>query len=212
MPTRSSGSFRLCWLLVASDGPNRPVRTPHAVSCSLPIPRKNSTIASIHSLILTLGVTSTVHGILTFFKRLGGHGLQSLHHRYVAWSKPNTTSLLLGTLTDLAKSKSELFAENARLASTTDHPPTAGETTCLYQDGSDASGASGQDRQAPGNKPSSLFRKTTRLALASSRLHTLVEVQVEVSFSQAENIPGDRGLDPGDGKGQPTVGSRTHSW
>jgi len=56
-----------------------------------------------------------VHGILTFFKRLAGCGFQSLHHRFVAWSKPDTTSFLLGTLTDLARSKSELVAENALL-------------------------------------------------------------------------------------------------
>jgi len=56
-----------------------------------------------------------VQGILTCFKRLTGHGFQSLHHRFVAWTKPNTTSLLLGTLTDLAKSKSEMVAENALL-------------------------------------------------------------------------------------------------
>jgi len=56
-----------------------------------------------------------VHGILAFFKRLAGHGFQSLHHRFVAWTKPNTTSLLLGTLMDLARSKSELVAENALL-------------------------------------------------------------------------------------------------
>ncbi len=56
-----------------------------------------------------------MHGILTFFKRLAGHGFQSLHHRFVAWTKPETTSLLLATLTDLARSKSELVAENALL-------------------------------------------------------------------------------------------------
>jgi putative transposase len=56
-----------------------------------------------------------VHGILTFFKRLAGHGFQSLHHRFVAWTKPESTSLLLATLTDLARSKSELVAENALL-------------------------------------------------------------------------------------------------
>jgi putative transposase len=56
-----------------------------------------------------------VHGILTFIKRLTGLCLQSLHHRFVAWTKPDTTSLLLGTLTDLARSKSELMAENALL-------------------------------------------------------------------------------------------------
>jgi putative transposase len=38
-----------------------------------------------------------------------------LHHRFVAWTKPDTTSLLLGTLTDLSRSKSQLVAENALL-------------------------------------------------------------------------------------------------
>ena len=56
-----------------------------------------------------------MHGILTFIKRLTGLCLQSLHHRFVAWTKPATTSLMLGTLTDLARSKSELVAENALL-------------------------------------------------------------------------------------------------
>ena len=56
-----------------------------------------------------------MHGILTFFKRLAGQGLKSLHHRYVAWTKPDTTLLLLGTLTDLTRSKSDLVAENALL-------------------------------------------------------------------------------------------------
>jgi hypothetical protein len=76
-----------------------------------------------------------VHGILTCFKRLAGHGFQSLHHRFVAWTKPNTTSLLLGMLTDQARSKSELVAENASLASTSDHPASPGETACLHQEG-----------------------------------------------------------------------------
>ena len=56
-----------------------------------------------------------MHGILIFFKRLAGHGFQSLHHHFVAWTTPDTTSLLLATLTDLARSKSELVAENALL-------------------------------------------------------------------------------------------------
>jgi len=61
------------------------------------------------------GVMYTVHGILIFIKQLTSIWLQSLHHRFVAWTKPDTTSLLLGTLTDLARSKSRLVAENALL-------------------------------------------------------------------------------------------------
>src|SRR5215469_15800021 len=54
----------------------------------------------------------TVRGIFTFITRLTGLCLHSLHQRFVAWTTPNTTSLLLGTLTDLSRSKSELVAEN----------------------------------------------------------------------------------------------------
>ena len=61
------------------------------------------------------GVTYTVLGILTFIKRLTGLYLQSLHHRFIAWTKPDTISLLLGTLTDLTRSKPELVAEKALL-------------------------------------------------------------------------------------------------
>jgi len=56
-----------------------------------------------------------VQKILTFFTRLTRLCLQSLHYHFVAWTKPDTTSLLLLTLTDLARSKSELMAENALL-------------------------------------------------------------------------------------------------
>ena len=56
-----------------------------------------------------------MRGIFTFIKWLTSVCLQLLDHRFVAWTKPNTTSLLLGTLTDQARNKSELVAENALL-------------------------------------------------------------------------------------------------
>jgi hypothetical protein len=62
------------------------------------------------------GVTYTVHGILTFIMRLTSMSFQSLHHRFINWTKPDTaTSLMVGTLTDVARSTSELVAENALL-------------------------------------------------------------------------------------------------
>jgi putative transposase len=61
------------------------------------------------------GVTYTVHEILTFITRLVSFCLQSLHHRFVDWTKPSNTALILGMLTDLSRSKSELVAENALL-------------------------------------------------------------------------------------------------
>src|SRR5215467_7842114 len=41
--------------------------------------------------------------------------LQSLRHRFVDWTKPSNSSLILGAVADLARSKSELVAENALL-------------------------------------------------------------------------------------------------
>src|SRR5215471_835483 len=46
---------QLCWLRVSSLILNEPVRTPHAVSCSLPIPKRKSTILSMHLLIFFKG-------------------------------------------------------------------------------------------------------------------------------------------------------------
>jgi hypothetical protein len=53
--------------------------------------------------------------ILTFISRLTSFCLQSFHHRFVDWTKPSTTALIVGTLTDLPRSKSQLMAENALL-------------------------------------------------------------------------------------------------
>jgi putative transposase len=56
-----------------------------------------------------------VQRILTFITWLTRFCLQSLHHRFIAWTIPDTTSLLLGTLTDFSRSKSDLVTENALL-------------------------------------------------------------------------------------------------
>src|SRR5438445_6527208 len=50
-----------------------------------------------------------------FGTRLTRLCLQSLHDRFVAWTKRDSTSLLLGMLTHLSRSKSQLVAENALL-------------------------------------------------------------------------------------------------
>jgi putative transposase len=56
-----------------------------------------------------------VHGILTSIKRLTSNCFQALNHRFLDWTKPAASSLISGTLTDLARKKSELVAENALL-------------------------------------------------------------------------------------------------
>jgi transposase InsO family protein len=56
-----------------------------------------------------------VQRILTLVTWLTRLCLRSLHHRFVAWTTPDATSLLLGMLKDLSRSKSHLVAENALL-------------------------------------------------------------------------------------------------
>jgi putative transposase len=56
-----------------------------------------------------------LYGFLTFIKRLTNICLPSIQQYFVDWTKPATTSLQLGTVTDLARNKSELIAENALL-------------------------------------------------------------------------------------------------
>jgi putative transposase len=56
-----------------------------------------------------------VHAILTSLKQLASIGFQALNHCFLDWAKPASTSLLLGTVTDLARSTSELVAANALL-------------------------------------------------------------------------------------------------
>ncbi len=62
------------------------------------------------------GVCYTVQGILLFIKRLTSLCFQPLHYHFINWTKPDTaTSLMVGSLTDLARSKSKLVAENVLL-------------------------------------------------------------------------------------------------
>jgi hypothetical protein len=56
-----------------------------------------------------------VHSFLIFIKHMTSMCLQSLQYRFVDWTKPSTPALLLGTVADQARSKSELVAENALL-------------------------------------------------------------------------------------------------
>ena len=145
-------------------------------------------------------------GIFTLFKRLIRLCLQSLHHRYVAWTKPDTTSLLLGTLTDLSRSKSELVAENALL-----RKPLiilrrqVKRPTCTRTDRMLLVLLASIVRTW--KQALVIVQEDDASAVASSGLQALLEVHVAGSFSQAKNIQGDRRLDQGDDKGQPTLGS-----
>jgi putative transposase len=61
------------------------------------------------------GEANTVNHVLNSIKRLTRMCLQLLQQNFRDWTKPTLTSLILGTVHDLARSKSELVAENALL-------------------------------------------------------------------------------------------------
>ncbi len=67
------------------------------------------------STCLREGEVLSVNPVLSHLKRLIRLCLDRLHTRFVRWTRPITASLLLGTLADLGRSKSELMAENALL-------------------------------------------------------------------------------------------------
>src|SRR6266566_5009211 len=52
---------------------------------------------------------------LIFIKRLLCFCFHTLQHWFLSWTRPPKTSVLLGTLADLARGKSALVAENALL-------------------------------------------------------------------------------------------------
>ncbi len=135
-----------------------------------------------------------MHRILTFITRVTGYCLRSLNDRFVAWTKPNTSSLLLGTLTDQARNKSELVAENALLR----------QQLIILRRQVKRPACTKTDRMLlvllarmvrTWKQALFIVQPETRLAVASPWLQTLLEVPIEGSFSHTKDLPGDRGLD-----------------
>jgi hypothetical protein len=77
-----------------------------------------------------------VNPIHSCLNLLVGRSVNVLRTRCVHWTKPLTSSLTLGTLADLARSKAERVCGECALTTTTDHPQAAGETVSMHQDGS----------------------------------------------------------------------------
>jgi hypothetical protein len=113
--------------------------------------------------------------------------LRSLNDCFVTWTKPDTTSLLLLTLTDLARSKSELVAENALLR----------QQLVILRRQVKRPTCSRTDRmllfllaRMVQNWKQALFivQPETRLALASPGLQALVEIQVQSHFCHTQDL------------------------
>ena len=143
----------------------------------------------------------TVQRILTFVTYMTRLCLRSLNDRFVALTTPESTPLLLGTLTDLFMSKSKLVAENALLR----------QQLIILRRQVKRPACTRSDRMLlvllarmvrTWKQALLIVQPETRLALASLWLSTVLEVQVEGLFSQAKDPPGDRGLDQADGQRQ----------
>src|SRR5262249_12658141 len=145
------------------------------------------------------GGMDTLQRIRTFCKQLPRLCLQLLHHRLLAWTTPNATSLLLATLTDLAPSKSERVADNALLPKPLImlrrqvKRPTCPKTDRMLL-------VLLASMVRTWKQALLMVQPETRLALASLWLSTVLEGQVEGLFSHAKDPPGDRGLDQADGQ------------
>ncbi len=157
------------------------------------------------------GVTYTVHEILTFISRLISFCLQPLHHRFVDWTKPSNTALILGTLSDLARSKSELVAENALLR----------KPLIILRRHMKRPARTKTDRMLlvllarmvrAWKQALFIVQEDDVTAVASPGFPALLEVHIQSSYSQIKDIRRDRGLHQGNGQRQPTVGSGADSW
>jgi putative transposase len=127
-----------------------------------------------------------VQRIVTFVKRLTRFCLQSLQRRFVAWTTPNTTSLVLGTLTDLTRSRSELVAENALLR----------QQLIILRRQVKRPACTKTDRMLlvllarmvrTWKQALFIVQPETRLALASPGISAVLEIQVQGSFSHAKD-------------------------
>jgi len=181
----------------------------YSASCGCSRVRVEST--SIHFSFHIKKETSTVHGILTSIKRLTRNCLQAINHRFLDWTKPATSSFLSGTLTDFARKKSDLVAENALLR----------QQLIILRRHVKRPACTRADRMLQvllarmvRTRKQALFvvQPETDLAVASPGIQALLEVQVQSTFHQTKDLGRDRGFDQGDGEEQSALGSRTYSW
>ena len=149
-----------------------------------------------------------MHCIVTFMKRLISICFQPFHHHLVDWTKPSNTSLVLGTITDLSRSKAELVAENALLCqqliilSRQVKRPACAKTDRML--------LVLLARMVQAWKQAHITRSARDAPpLASPGIQALLEIPVQRSLCHTKDLPRDHLLDQGDGKQQSTVGSRT---
>jgi hypothetical protein len=79
------------------------------------IRRRQDIASSSNDHLLAEGEAFLVDRVLPHLLRLGRHCVDILHACFLRWTKPLSSSLSLGTLADLGRSRSQLITENALL-------------------------------------------------------------------------------------------------
>jgi hypothetical protein len=139
--------------------------------------------------------------ILSRLKRLIGTSVSVLRTRCVHWITPLTSSLPLGTLADLTRSKAELMAENALLR----------QQLIMLKRQVKRPACTKTDRlllvllaRVVRTWKQALFivQPDTRLAVASWALRPVLEAQVKGLFTQAQGSCGNHRVDQRDGEGE----------
>ena len=139
--------------------------------------------------------------IHSFLKRLVVPSVNVLSTRFVQWTTPLTCSLPLATFADLARSKSELMAENARLR----------QQLIILKRQVKRPACTKTDRvllvllaRVVRTWKQALFivQPETLLALPSRALPPVLEAQVKGLFTQAQASRGNHRIDQRDGEGE----------
>jgi hypothetical protein len=152
-----------------------------------------------------------VHCIVISIKRLTNKYFQPFQRRFVDWTLPSNTSLLLGTVTDLVRSRSELVAENALLR----------QQLIILRRRVKRPACTKTDRmilvllaRASRAWKQALFivQEDDAPSVASSWISALLEVHIPSSIFQTKDTRRNCCVDQGNGSAESALGSGTYPW
>jgi len=144
-------------------------------------------------------------GVFPSLQRLKEGCLYALSSRFACWTKPLVTSLLLATLTELGKSKSQLIAENALLR----------QQLIILKRQVKRPACTKTDRMLlvllarlvrGWNQALLIVQEDDIVAVASGALSLVLEAQIKGSYSQAEGRCRNHRLHEANGEGQSALG------
>jgi hypothetical protein len=197
------------WVIRSKTCASRMIMTfPHCLQTKESECKIRSRQQNTHARTTTIsrdGEASSMGHVFLPLLRLKGFCLDVLHSRFLRWTKPRTPSLLLATLADLGRSKSQLSAENALLR----------KPLIILHRQVKRPACTKADRTLlvllarvvrTWQQALLIVQPDTRLAVASGTLSPGLETQVTGRFSYAEDRCRNYRLDQGDGSTESTVG------